>query len=720
MKMKFIIFTIVILTLIAACSSMGLKQSGHKGEIETENALFEKAETLYKNETFDQAIAAYSQYISRYPDGKMIDAIFLKIGMANEQLNKNDQALTYLKQLIQKFPKSPFVMDAHIEILSVYLKQGRFQELEQDAKVILKGSLHKTQRLKVYGVLGDSSAAKGNSYEAVQYYDKMLQLISPESHSDVFDRVQSVVDQLSIEQTKQLLEQSSAKGVRSHLLYHLGKLHFAAKNFKASETVFRELIDKYPDFRENKSVAQILDSIASGEAFKPYTLGCLLPLSGSYAAYGQRALRGIEMALVHFSHEASNFIPKLVVKDTQSDPEHAKNALKELAKEGVAALIGPMVTAELVAMEADALGVPMITLTQKEYITDSSPYVFRNFITPEMQVKALVNYTSKTLGAKRYTILYPNENYGITFMSLFWDEVVVHDGMIVGAESYNAVQTDFADAIKKLVGLYYPMSQDARKKALDHAKMLRDPKAALEFFDPEEDNLLFLDNKKTKKFEFNDGSEDKITFMNEEDLGESQKDSEEEESIVDFNAIFIPDSPKKVGLIIPQLAFYDIRNVCLLGTNIWHSDNLIRMSRRYLSNALVIDGFFVESEDYNIRKFVSDFSEVYNEKPEIFAATAYDSALIILNLLKDPTIELRSQVKDHLLSMRPYRGITGKTAFRPNGEVSKDLFILGIRNGKFIEIGRLNPNPVNIDSLSKKMVNPTKETETNEARGEAK
>ena len=173
-------------------------------------------------------------------------------------------------------------------------------------------------------------------------------------------------------------------------------------------------------------------------------------------------------------------------------------------------------------------------------------------------------------------------------------------------------------------------------------------------------------------------------------------------------------------MIIPQLAFYDIRDVYLLGTNIWHSDSLIRMSRRYLTNALVVDGFFVESEDYDIRKFVSDFSEIYDEKPEIFAATAYDSALIILNLLKDPTIELRSQVKDHLLTMRPYKGITGKTAFRPNGEVSKDLFILGIRHGKFTEIGRLNPNPINIESISKKMVNPTEETEANKAQGRAK
>jgi ABC-type branched-subunit amino acid transport system substrate-binding protein len=413
-------------------------------------------------------------------------------------------------------------------------------------------------------------------------------------------------------------------------------------------------------------------------------LGCLLPLSGTYAAYGQRALQGVEMALIHFSQIIPDFKPKLIVKDTKSDPEQANKALTEMAKEGVAAIIGPMITAEQVAMTADALGVPILTLTQKDYITDSGPYVFRNFITPQMQVKALVNYAAESLGAKRFAILYPQENYGVTFMDIFWDEIAVHNGTIAGVESYHTSQTDFADAIKKLVGLYYPMSRNEREQALAHAEMLRNPEEALQFLEFG-GNLFFPKNNPDNEIESEPDADEDDT-----------KDPEELESIVDFNAVFIPDSPKKVGLIVPQLAYYDIRDVYLLGTNIWHSDSLIRMSRKYLSDAVVVDGFFVESEDPNIRKFVSNFKNIYSEDPEIISATAYDSALIILDLLKDPTIELRSQVKDRLLSMKPYNGLTGKTTFRPNGDVSKNLFILGIRSGRFIELGRINPYPANI------------------------
>lgn len=686
MKTKSFMILLLALALVTGCRSTTPPLSGKKQpSIPSEDALFQKAESLYEQKKFDQAIQHYLNYTTHYPKGPMFDAALLKLGIVYREIGRNDQALNYFKQLISK-PAGPLAMDARIEILAVYLNQGKFGEVERGSSDILNNQLQETQRMRVYKILGDNYAAANDPVKAVKYYDQMLQLASKSSRDDAFDRIQSVVDRLNNEQTKQLLGSLSDSGARSHLLFHLGNLNYTEKKLADAEAVFKELAEKFPDFKANDRVLQLLDFISSGEIFKPFTLGCLLPLSGSYAAYGQRALQGIELALIEFSKNVPDLTPKLIVEDTQSDPEQAVYALKKMAKEGVAAIIGPMVTADQVAMEADAIGVPIIALTQKEYITDSGPYVFRNFITPEMQIKSLVNYASKTLEAKRFAILYPQENYGLTFMDLFWDEVVVYNGVVVGVESYNTNQTDFAEAIKKLVGLYYPMSQDSRNQALAHATMLRDPEEALKFFGMAEVPL------------YPDGETKADSEMAEVMAPGNEPDAPE--SIVDFNAVFIPDSPKKVGLIIPQLAFYDIRKVYLLGTNIWHSESLIRMSRKYLSDAVVVDGFFAESESPHIRKFVSDFSDIYDETPEIIAATAYDSALIVLNLLRDPSVTLRAQVKDRLLSMPPYDGVTGKTAFRPNGDVSKDLFILGIRGGRFVELGRLNPYPVDIQLSS--------------------
>ena len=95
----------------------------------------------------------------------------------------------------------------------------------------------------------------------------------------------------------------------------------------------------------------------------------------------------------------------------------------------------------------------IITLTQKGDITAIGEYVFRNFLTPAMQVEAVVSYATGALDIERFAILFPNENYGRTFMQLFWDQVISAEGKVVGVEMYEPNQTDFVDAIRKLVGL---------------------------------------------------------------------------------------------------------------------------------------------------------------------------------------------------------------------------------------------------------------------------
>jgi hypothetical protein len=65
----------------------------------------------------------------------------------------------------------------------------------------------------------------------------------------------------------------------------------------------------------------------------------------------------------------------------------------------------------------------------------------------------------------RFAILYPDETYGVTFMNLFWDRLIENGGKVVGLEAYNPEHTDFADPIKKLVGLYYKIPEDLREAA---------------------------------------------------------------------------------------------------------------------------------------------------------------------------------------------------------------------------------------------------------------
>ena len=169
----------------------------------------------------------------------------------------------------------------------------------------------------------------------------------------------------------------------------------------------------------------------------------------------------------------------------------------------------------------------------------------------------------------------------------------------------------------------------------------------------------------------------------------------------DFEAIFLPDAPRKAGLIIPQLAFYDIRHAQLLGTNLWHSPQLLEMARRYVQGAIFTDGvhFGAEGDAKGegtvgpAGRFRNAFRGIYGAEPDLITATAFDTAEILFSILSEPEIRMRRDVRNRLRLAGPFPGITGQTAFSPRGEAEKALHLLQIQGRRFVELERRLASP---------------------------
>jgi len=167
---------------------------------------------------------------------------------------------------------------------------------------------------------------------------------------------------------------------------------------------------------------------------------------------------------------------------------------------------------------------------------------------------------------------------------------------------------------------------------------------------------------------------------------EVYEEDQEPQPTVDFDAIFIPDAPQKAGLIIPQLAFYDVEDIYLLGTNLWHSQTLLKMSREYVQGAIMPDGFFAASRKPNVEQFVERFEKIYAEKPGVIEAMTYDTASMLFKLLVDNQIRFRSALRDALRQVDDFPGVTGNTAIDEQGEAVKKLFLLRVKGNRFIEL----------------------------------
>jgi len=661
MKLNHCIIVFGLLASLCACVPKpgvkpGTAPSGSADE------LFLKAEQQFQTESYEDALISYNDYLLYFSEKPMAPAALMKIGIINSKLGNYNTARQAYQRLIVEYPGSSLIQDALFEMLFAFYKESQFQEVVNRAAETLENMDSPDHIFRTYALIGDAYMAMESPIDAIQYY------LEAQRRSTAFDqeslalKLKEAIALLESDDVAILLDSAEERLPMDYLLFQLG-LNFAMEEkYGDALRVLEEFIERYPN-HENRSLAQsLMEEIRKNALFKRHTLGCLLPLSGPYQRFGLRALKGIELALDQFSSLNGKPSVNIIVKDTAGDPDKTRQALQELNEEQVAAIIGPIVTAQIAAQEAQTHGIPIITITQKDNITSIGDNVFRNFITPQMQVQAIANYAMDSLGLGRFAILYPDENYGDTFMNLFWDQLIEKGGQVVGVEAYNPEHTDFADPIKKLVGLYYEIPEDLK---------------------PEVEALLQNIRKDQSKIQ---ERQDQLFDQREREEEQADEQDEEPQPIVDFEAIFIPDAPKKAGLIIPQLAYYDVNDILLLGTNLWHSDSLIQMAKQYVQGAVMPDAFFVESESPQVKAFVEKFEQTYQEKPGFIEAVMYDSAMLLLDIVSKPHIRFRSELKAELYNLDEFQGVTGATRFDENGDAQKKLHILTVKGKKFIEV----------------------------------
>lgn len=496
--------------------------------------------------------------------------------------------------------------------------------------------------------------------DALFIYNQALALIRSDVMVDdtlelnLIAAVESLLSQTPPTDIEQFMEIRNLTLPRSLLLYWLGVNLALEGRFSQSKDVLGTFLTRFPDHPYAVETRELLAAV-NNAVFKRHTIGCLLPLSGKYAVFGQRALTGIQLAIHEMSEKYGRKF-NMIIFDTQADPEIAAQGVIELYEKNVAAILGPLLNIDQAGAQAQKLKIPLIALTQKHEFPLKRDYLFANFITPQMQVQTLGAYLFGQLGLTKAACLYPDERYGKTYMDLFWDVADEYNVRIMGVEAYNGKDTDFTEPIQKLTGAFYPVPEFLQPEEID----------------PETGEVINVDTSKADK------------------TSNARRDSREDEPEVkiDFQALFIPDSPATVNMILPQLAFNDAVDIFLVGTNLWHSKRLLEGAKGYNSNAVIADGFFSSSQHPAVQTFTEKFEALFDEKPRFLEAIAYDNASLLLTFAMDETVDSREALKDTMTGKRIYEGVTGNTIFDGNGVSHRPLFLMTIQKSKFIEISR--------------------------------
>jgi ABC-type branched-subunit amino acid transport system substrate-binding protein len=642
-------YILLVIALLSSCARVPVlveEEAPPSPEVARELDRLEKADRFMQKQAYQDALKIYENYVKRFPKGPQVDTTLIKIGTAYTAMGSYSRARQAFYKVIYEYPESPLLADARLNIVLTYYKEGNFAEAIKHADAALGQATTEYEKVRMNNLIGHSHGANKEFQEAVRSYMTAYLLAPQAERADILNSVEAVIGSLQEEDLKQLIDEYGDDVPGAHLRLQLAEMYTEEDRDDEALAMLSEFERLYPEHELSGAAAELREELESRALVDRFSIGCILPLSGPYEAFGRRALSGIELALSEFSGKYHVSPVQLLIRDSRGDFSDAVQAVESLALEdGVIAIIGPMITSEAAAIRAEALKVPMITMTQKPEITTLGDYIFRNFLTPSSQVKAIARHAVEDLGIRQFAILYPNERYGISFMNRFWDELILYGADIVGVESYGPDQTDFAEPIKKLVGLHYPRLEEPAE---------------------EEGNNRF-------------------PGMKEDEIPE---DDEEKalEPIIDFGAVFVPDSYKKIALIAPQFPYYDVNNVVMLGTNLWHSDELIRTARGYVQGAIVPEGFYEDSQSPEVRNFVKRFKKVFGTSPGFWEALAYDTARIAFQTANLSRVRSRRGFKSALLELDGFRGVTGRTSFDETGDVDKQIYLLKIKGSRFVQI----------------------------------
>jgi ABC-type branched-subunit amino acid transport system substrate-binding protein len=594
------------------------------------NKLYTKAIQKYHTNDWENAVRLFNEFLFRFPEHPRAPEALMKLGEIHEQIGYFAEARKFYEQILSRYSKTHYVSHAQVKILNTFWQEKNYQEIiSRSPEIINQPTVYP---VKAILIVAEAYLKVDKPEVASKLYTIAYNMAPEKERNFILQSLNKSVYQIPTKELEALVMKIPEKFPKDYFMYQLALKYIEEKKYEQALIILKNFVQKYPHHRLSDEVAQWKNILEKKFREARYTMGILLPLSGRYKVYGHKALAGVELAVEHFASEHPDLPINLKICDTQSDASEADKAVRDFASQGVTAIIGPIATAETAVKIAQIEKIPIITLTLKSNITKCGDYVFRNFLTPEIQIKTLVSFATDQLGLSQFAVLYPDEKYGTVLTNLFWDEVIAQGSTIVAAESYQTDETDYKTSIKKLAKFYDRFPYGYRSKA------------------------------------------------------ENSSPKNKNRSVVGFEAIFIPESPVKSSMIIPQLAYHDIKNIYFLGTNLWHSDEFIKMSHYFSKGAIFTDGFFAQSKSAEVQIFVEEFRDTYGKTPGFMEAIAYDTILLVMETLRRNNVLNREDFKDCLMTLRGFCGVTGKTAFDYTGEAIKDAYVIQVKKDGFVEL----------------------------------
>ena len=126
-------------------------------------------------------------------------------------------------------------------------------------------------------------------------------------------------------------------------------------------------------------------------------------------------------------------------------------------------------------------------------------------------------------------------------------------------------------------------------------------------------------------------------------------------------------------------------DIQLLGADGLCNAVLLEIGQEAVEGVYATSGFYPDDPTPAVQNFVTAYRKKYGEDPDMFAAQAYDAALIVFDAIKTKGAT-SEKIREGLAATKDFPGITGKTSIDDEGDTIKDVLILKVEGGKFVRV----------------------------------
>lgn len=155
--------------------------------------------------------------------------------------------------------------------------------------------------------------------------------------------------------------------------------------------------------------------------------------------------------------------------------------------------------------------------------------------------------------------------------------------------------------------------------------------------------------------------------------------------------IYIPGYYQEVGLIIKQARELGI-NVPIAGGDGWDSAKLPEIAGKAALNNTYFSSLYSSDEASEMnKKFVEEYQKEYNTKPDVFAALAYDSALLVAKAIEDAKSAEPAKIAEAMSKISGFKGVSGNVVFDEQHNPIKSAVIIEYVDGAQTFKTKVNP-----------------------------